>query len=994
MGVMRDATSPVDSPARSHAVPLHSLLQVLAALWLGTLSMVWAAPAPNSPLAVSLLQLDGVTVQLRVRISAGLEPVLDWSGTATPAPYRLVLSWNDATVTLERPLPELPPEGLGPLQSLTLQHTPDQSQLELRLSQKVVPYLRRVGNSWVLRLDPVVPESSENVASTSALVPIAVAPTPVAPESTPPPVSATPATIRLATGTASQSLSWSATVPAATQALLSAPRPRPRPRRLAQAGGNDKPAPEVLLVDVSVNGQRLKDVVRAEQLPGGPLLLPAEAWTETRLAPLAQTAALSDGTPAFALDAVPGATYRINRQSLSLEINAPATAFVGSTLGLQDSVAVPPPRPQPGAMLNYDLSLTQSGGSSSSGAALEAVAFNGFGNIVTSALVSDNASGRSVTRLDTYWRYDLPQRMETLVVGDTVGVGGGWSRPVRYGGIRWGRDFGMRPGFVTLPQISLAGETALPSTVEVLVNNARRLSQPVQPGPFDLNNVPIVTGAGEIGLVVRDLLGRETVVRQSYYASPLLLAPGLTDFSFESGWLRTGFGRDNAYGDGFGAGTWRQGLTNRLTGELRLELQRERRAAGMELSGLLGAWGVTRVALAASSSGRQGPHESGGLVQAGIERSTPQGGGVLQFEHASRGFAPFGEVTGSAAVSQRARDRWLLSMGGPLWDAVSGGVSYVRQTRWDGDQVQMLGLSLSLPVWQRASMSMSVNKRLDGDHGLIASASISLPLDNGIQTASRVERSTDGHVNGAVSAMRNPPAGPGFGWRVQAASTESQRAQVGLQYNTSQAEWALDAVADARGQVATREGGRGTVGWLDGMAFASRPVGQGSVAVVKVSGIEGVPVKRANQVVAETDARGLAFVPGLLPWQKNQIEIDPVDLPLDVEVANTTQEVTPYARSGVVVDFAVRRTRQALLVLRQSDSTPVPVGAKVRLLPAGPEFITGRRGEVWLTDLAGNQQRLRVQWPGGGCTLELDVPASPDGAPGKIGPLACEEGKP
>jgi outer membrane usher protein len=346
------------------------------------------------------------------------------------------------------------------------------------------------------------------------------------------------------------------------------------------------------------------------------------------------------------------------------------------------------------------------------------------------------------------------------------------------------------------------------------------------------------------------------------------------------------------------------------------------------------------------------------------------------------------------AVAQRARERWLASVGGPLWGAVGGGVSYVRQTRWDGDRVQLLGLSLSLPLWQRANMSVSVNKRLDDDQSWSAGVSINLPLNDGISTASRVDRGIDGQVSGTVSAARNPPAGPGLGWRMQGATTESQRVQAGLQYNTSQAEWALDAVADTHGQVAARGGSRGTVGWLDGMAFASRPVGQGSVAVVKVAGIEGVPVKRSNQVVAVTDARGLAFVPGLLPWQKNQIEIDPVDLPLDVEVGNTTEDVTPYARSGLVVDFAVRRTRQALLVLRQHDGMPVPVGALVRLLPVGPEFITGRRGEVWLTDLAENQQQLQVSWPKGGCKLDLAVPASTGGVPGKIGPLACEEGKP
>lgn len=193
--------------------------------------------------------------------------------------------------------------------------------------------------------------------------------------------------------------------------------------------------------------------------------------------------------------------------------------------------------------------------------------------------------------------------------------------------------------------------------------------------------------------------------------------------------------------------------------------------------------------------------------------------------------------------------------------------------------------------------------------------------------------------------------------------------------------------------MATRAGGRGTVGWVGGLGFASRPVGQASVAVVQVGDLAGVPVLRAHQVVAVTNADGRAFVPGLVPWQANEIEIDPVDLPLDVEVTHTVQRITPYARSGVVVDFGLRRTRQALLVLHQRDGTPVPVGAKVRLLPEGPSFLTGRRGETWLTDLA-ETQRIQVQWPQGGCTLALAVPSSSDGTPARIGPLACEPGSP
>ena len=93
-------------------------------------------------------------------------------------------------------------------------------------------------------------------------------------------------------------------------AVLSYQAPQPsRPLRIKVAA---KPAqklvPEVLLLAVTLNGIPLKEVVRTEQLPGGPLMLSAEVWSEARLLPLAQAITLSDGTPGFALDAVPGLT--------------------------------------------------------------------------------------------------------------------------------------------------------------------------------------------------------------------------------------------------------------------------------------------------------------------------------------------------------------------------------------------------------------------------------------------------------------------------------------------------------------------------------------------------------------------------------------------------------------------------------------------------------------------------------------------------------------
>ena len=927
-------------------------------------------------MSVSLLQSDGQTTQLRMRMPAGSEPVLSWAGISQPAPYRLTLAWQDTTVALERPLPQVQRDGVELIHTLTFSDAPGQARLDLVINRAVEPHLRRVGDSWVLRLDPLsnaLPAPLLVAASNSAPL-LAQRASPASPASRPPP------------GRPSDSDSWHDTIAPALP-----PPARPAASSKANYGEAAKNQPEILLLDVSVNQQRLSGVVRAEQMPGGLLLIPVEAWLEARLSPPQGGAlSLSDGTPAYAVEAVAGTTYRIDRQNLSMEINAPASAFVGSSLGVQAALVAAPPRPEPGVLVNYDVSLARSGqgGTLVSGALLEAIAFSPFGNFVSSALVRDDGGRRSAERLDSFWRYDIPERLESVVIGDTVGVGGGWSRPARFGGVRWGRDFGQRPGYVTFPQPTLNGEAALPSTVDVLVNNARRSSQQVQPGPFEISQVPLITGAGEINLVVRDLLGRETLVRQSFYAAPQLLAAGLSDFSFEAGRLRSGYGDNSQYGAVFGAATWRQGLSNSLTGEARLELQADRRAAGVELAGLLGDWAVGRMALAAASGSTQGVGENGQLLQLGVERSTPLGGGALQYQRTSRGFAPFGEAIGPLVATQRARDSWLATAGGRLWGSLNGGISYVSQRRWDGERITSAGLSLSIPLWQRASLSFALTKRLDDDKSWRASLNVNMALNDGVQTVARGDAGSDGKPAASVAAARNAPAGPGLGWRAEVSSVKSQRARAGVTYNTSHAEMAVDVASSAGGEVATRAGARGSVGWLGGVPFASRPIGQGSFAVVEVEGMAGVPVMRANQVVATTDARGLAFIPGLLPWQKNQIEIDAVDLPLDSEIGDMVQQITPYARSGVSVKFAVRRTRQALVVLQQADGTAVPANAKVRLAAGGGSFTTGRRGEVWLTDLGLGSQRLQVSWPDAQCGLDLPLPAS-IAVPAKIGPLTC-----
>lgn len=740
--------------------------------------------------------------------------------------------------------------------------------------------------------------------------------------------------------------------------------------------------PQTLLLDVTINTRKLTDIIRAEKLADGRLALPVDAWSAARLRPAGEKLALPDGYEGYALDAVPGLQYQLDSGNLTLNITAPAEAFEANAFDGGRVGQAPLNQAPPGVYFNYNVTGTRSNDSSLNyGAFLEGVAFNGLGSLVTNGVMRGDENHRQLIRTDTYWQTDLPDSMETLVLGDTISSGGAWSRPARFVGIRWARNFALRPGYFSFPLPSISGSAALPSTIDVLVNNQRQQSQSVETGPFTLTNVPVATGAGEVNLVVRDLLGVETLVTQSYYTSPRLLAEGLSDFSFEAGLLRENYGsQSNDYSSAFAAGTWRQGFNDALTGEARLELQQHRQASGIEIAGLLGHFAIARASAAYARAGE----EQGGHYILGLERRSLGGSGSLQSEHFDRGYVQFG----ASPSETRPRNRITAGFGMPLFRGTSAGVSYISQSTWDGNQFQRASANIGFSLPWNIHLNAYASKQLDEDKGWSGGLNMILPMGSQRTVSASSIRNADGRVSNALQASQSASQGPGLGWRLRASDDPNQQLQGRGTVNTNYGQVNAGASIGKDG-TALRLGANGSIGWLQGLPFATRTIGLGSFAMVKVGELKDVPVYRSNQIAATTNSSGLALVTNLLPYQKNWLTIDPGELPFDVEIKGVKKLAIPYARSGMLVKFPVRHSHNALVVLHRPDGTPVPGGARVTASPSGLKFIVARRGEVYLTDLE-SENLIAVQWQDGHCDLSITLPADGQTEP-RIGPLICGE---
>lgn len=539
--------------------------------------------------------------------------------------------------------------------------------------------------------------------------------------------------------------------------------------------------------------------------------------------------------------------------------------------------------------------------------------FNAFGNGIVSAVWRSAGPDAAFTRLDTTRNIDMPSSLSSVRLGDAISVPGSWGRSVRYGGVQWATNFAVQPGLVSFPMPSIRGEATVPSVVDLYVNNTHQLQGKVPAGAFDLPDVPVMTGQGQITMVVRDMLGREQVIVRPYYVSPILLRPGLRDFALEVGAVRETYGFDSQrYGRVFMAATDRVGVTPEFTREVRAEILRDQQTVG-----LTGVWQLKQLATAhvsaAASRGYGGP---GWLSEAGIDYQHRPWSANLQLRLASRHFSSLGDETGLAGPQRSALTAGIATALG----TGSFGMNVLQRSTWQGDSYRSVSANYGRSLGSVGYLSLFASRTFGAANStpvginLIAFLSGKVSASVGTYRTRDRQVAADGSLGPAnttgqttVQLQGTAPVGPGIGYLIQAERGGFQRFSA---EGTAQGERAAvkAGIAHFNGANSYQLGVRGAVALMPEGVYLSHRI-DGSFAVVQVGDYGGIRVNRDNQFVARTDEKGRAVVTGLRGFERTQISIEQIDLPLDAQVDRLKIAVTPGMRSGVSVVFPVHRTR-------------------------------------------------------------------------------------
>ena len=739
---------------------------------------------------------------------------------------------------------------------------------------------------------------------------------------------------------------------------------------------------EVLLVSLRINQQMMQQPVLVLRAPSGEWWLPTTVLNEARVQlPEGPTRRFND-TDYIAATSLPVESLQFDAATLFMDLRLTPQSFALNRLQTRRSTRIESITRSAGAFLNYDVLLDHGDGG------LGRVVFTELGGAIGSGVglssqmwVSRPDMDRWV-RLDSQYVIDDLDRVTTLKLGDAISrppplLG----RPVRFAGLQWGTNYRIRPDLITIPVATLSGQAALPSTVDLYVNNVLQSRNPLPPGPFSISTGPMVTGDGEVLLKVTDISGQEQLISQRFYASTSLLASGLNDYSFEFGALRQRYGMVSAnYGDLLAAASWRHGLRDDITIEAGGSVQQS------GLLGMLGGVSASSPVLGLGSVALGLSHGDAGLgaqIALGWERRTRHHAIALRTQLASHDYRQTGV---DAELTLRRLDSMFYSY--QLTGIGSLGLSWTQQQRIAAEPLSITTASFSTRQTPWGSLIFSLSRLKSETDTTSFNVFWSYPLGGGTSVSAQHAESTNAPSRQVAQIQKSLPPAEGWGYRLQVAHQSAQQAALYGQNNYGQAR--LEA-AELNGQTRERFGISGAIATLDGQWFLSRRI-DSSFGVARVPGFAKVRIYVDNQLAARTNQDGYALLPRLYPYMRNNVTLEALDLPLDTEISQLKLRPVPAWRSGVLIDIPVRKVAAATLNLILDDGTPVPAGAEVDLLDdAGTTietFAVGREGLVYLSGMRPDN-RVLARWPGGACAARIPYQPEPGSIP-YLGQYPCQ----
>ncbi|QST30935.1 fimbrial biogenesis outer membrane usher protein (plasmid) [Escherichia albertii] len=529
-------------------------------------------------------------------------------------------------------------------------------------------------------------------------------------------------------------------------------------------------------------------------------------------------------------------------------------------------------------------------------------------------------------------------------------------------------------------------------------------SRTLTPGPFAIDDMYAGQTGADLEVTVEETDGTRQQFTVPYTSLPNMIRPGATRYSLSAGEYRNSGGGDRPL---LGALSLERGFEAFTLNTAGLgSAHYQSLAAGVAWNvGRIGAFALdlaqSRYSLA-RARGEDRETRNGSAVRMLYARqfdSTDTGLRILGYQYRSEHFLSFDEFTGRDAWRSTYRKRGPAygydgtgtyghytpdehyESGDTLWNKrrrsrlevnINQGMQdygslylTLSQDRYYGTSRRSTSASAGYGFMlgeASVSLSYSYNKNGSGYDDNMLSLGVSLPLGRGgrggshVQASYNLVRDSDRHYSQSLGLSGSQQDSP-FTWglNVQKDPRNRYSESASLGYSTSLA--SLNSTLSHSTYADQFSAGMsGGVLLYKGGAILAPRMGD-TIGIVETPGAAGVGVPGGNK----TDWWGRAVINHLSPYRYNTVNLDTTDAQT-VELPETGRKVVPTEGAAVLLRFATRVGRRAMVVIGGPHT--VPVGATVRVDGQDEEAgIVGNNGLTYLTGLdARRDETLIVSW--------------------------------
>ena len=780
-------------------------------------------------------------------------------------------------------------------------------------------------------------------------------------------------------GNPAASEGWGAPVGTATAVTEPTPSLAPPPPDAGPGPGPanfrtmpaDTSSNERLALIVQLNGTDTGELVVFARSPDGVFWILPEDLERIRLkveAPFAPGQML-------ALDDIPGTRYTYDEARQAMVIDAPNSIIsmyrvdVGGRNAPLDVASV---QRRKGVLLNYLVQGQFAEGEAYAVGALEAVLSTEWGIGGTTATFDSrsNSGKERLVRGDTNWRYIDLASVRSYTAGDFVSNALTWSSSIRMAGFQIASAFDQRSDIVTAALPEISGSAALPSGIDIYINQLKTYSGGVPSGPFSVDRIPFFSN-GKLRAVITDQLGNKKEIVQSFYNNPRVLRKGLFNYSLDVGVPRLNYGRNSFDYDSIltGSASARYGLFKTLSLEGHAEFGSDGLVnAGVGTAATLG--GIAYVA--ASVSGSRYHDFNGAKVTLDIETQLPR---FKLFGSMQKNFGDYFDL--GRASSYRLYEKALSRISGassgfvnssfssamrtgfsyqPTFDRLSISGNYTR-IKTPAQSQETLGLSISRSFGSSLSLYGTGFAGVSGYRQAGGMLTLVFRPTRGISSQVTYNRRGDnGYTTMRVAHNQGREQGS-FNWNLMANRYDTGELQGSATGNYRTPFGSIGGMVERSNQSWR---GRADIEGSFILANGVHPANKidHSYVVVRNAG-PGTKIRMGGVPVTTSNRDGSALISDVLANRLVKVSIDPVSLPDGWEADRTEDTLAVAYRQGGVVDFGAKYVRSALVVLVDAAGKPLPVGYPVTLNDSAEQFVVGYDGQVYFRG-AGLDNKITV----------------------------------